>query len=315
MAKPLAYLLTAIWVVSCAPAVTAQVPDSVRGIDIASAINVFKEDVKAEARLFIPDRVARVRAVIVVTDWGLGGEFYGDSELRKLIEESGLALCSIRLSPIKAESDDVRPILTKARLTSATFDAFLTALQRLATESDHPELAHSPLLFWGHSRAGNVGAAFALAYPERTVGFVLYQSAAAGVLGDNSDLTPVAKIPALIIEGIVDAPGDPKASENFWKRGRTLRAPWAFLTQPAPHGSSEFRKAANSLLIPWIRAVVNARIGPDGALKTVNDGTGWVGNNETREIIASAPSPTSQKPMSWLPDEVSARAWRDLFPH
>src|SRR5688572_4444534 len=113
-------------------------------------------------------------------------------------------------------------------------DSLLVLLRRLALESAHQELADVPLLFWGHSRFGSFGAGFARAHPERTIGYVAYQSG-----GAAPELKLLSRLPALFIQGGRDTAvlGNPRAE---WLSGRAVNAPWSFAVQPdATHGDQE----------------------------------------------------------------------------
>jgi pimeloyl-ACP methyl ester carboxylesterase len=282
----------------------------VKGMDLAAAINLVSEDVKAEGRLFIPGRTARLGAVITTMSWGLGDQVYADSQVRALAETTDSALLLARVSPVAAYGVNNRPVVT-----DSGFEALLTVLRRLAEDSGHPELASAPLAFWGHSAAGNFGAAFAMRHPERTAAVTLYQSAAALVVRTEEDVTRLARTPLLIIEGIVDPKFEAAASETLLNRGRAVGAPWAFVRQPdAPHGSESHRKLANGLLVSWIAGVLRHRIPQVGKpLVPIASATGWIGSHETGAIIeAGSASTTATRRTSWLPDKLSATEWQSL---
>ena len=310
-ALPCLTLVAALWISFGSDSAGAQVDaDQVRGLDLVAGVNLVSDDVKADARLFLPQRVTRVRAVIVATNWGLGANFYGDPEVRKLVEATESGLLLIQITKINVTGIDNIPVLNKAG-----HGALVMLLQRLARESGHPELADAPLLFWGHSRAGNVGPAFAALQPQRTVAFVLYQSAAALVVRTDADVRSLGEIPGLIIEGIVAPEFDSKASETLWRRGRAVGAPWTFANQTdAPHGSYEYLRKANDLQIPWITAILRHRLSPIGArLRAVNEDAGWLGDPRTGDVAPYGLLPRPKLEWNWLPDESSGRGWRALW--
>src|SRR5690349_7723232 len=69
----------------------------VRGLEFAGAVNLVKKNVKVDGTIFLPQKATRVRAVIVVINWGLGQAVYEDPQWLKLSEtlESGLLLARI----------------------------------------------------------------------------------------------------------------------------------------------------------------------------------------------------------------------------
>jgi hypothetical protein len=306
-------LVAALWICLGSDSADAQVDaDQVRGVDLVAGVNLVGDDVKADGRLFLPQRATRVRAVIVATNWGLGWNFYGDPQVRKLVEATESALLLVQITKINVTQITNIPVLN-----SAGHSALVMLLQRLARESGHSELAEAPLLFWGHSRAGNVGPAFAASHPQRTVAFVLYQSAAGAVVRTDADVRSLSEIPVLIIEGIVDPQYASAAIESaaLWKGGRALGAPWTFANQAdAPHGSYEHLRKANDLQIPWITAVLRHRLSPiAGRLRAVGDNTGWLGDAGTGDVAPYGLFPRPKPEGIWLPDESSARGWRTLW--
>ena len=186
-------------------------------------------------------------------------------------------------------------------------------LQRLAQESGHQELADAPLLLWGQSAAGSFAATFAALRPQRTIAFVRYHSAGAGLLG--GDIKVLSQIPALLLVAETDAQTARGEAETSWKNGRSVGAPWTFGVEPdATHGDERALTNANGLIIPWITAVLRQRLPLNGAtLRRVTDGSAWLGNNQTGEVAPFGTFSGSKPGASWLPDEPTARGWRDVL--
>src|SRR5205807_1336212 len=121
--------------------------DQVRGVEYAAAVNLLDKNIKVIGSLFLPEKVSRVRAVIVVYQWGNGNSFYPDSEVRKLAERTNSALLLADFEPVSIVPQNQLP--RNAALGGD--DALLLLLQRLSQESRHQELSDAPFLFWGHS--------------------------------------------------------------------------------------------------------------------------------------------------------------------
>ena len=286
----------------------AEAADQVRGVALAAAVNLLQRNVRGEGTLFLPHGIVRVRAVIVAMNWGLGGAFYGDQQVQRLLAMSDAGLLLARFSNIGPSAiHDVQP----QEATGGAGDALVSLLQRLASESGHPELAEAPLLFWGHSAAGPFGTIFAKLYPQRTIAFVRYQSGPVG----GGDLNVLSEIPALFLVGGKDATaaavplGD---GEALWRSGRATGAPWTFAVEPeATHGDPKDLAKANDLVIPWITAVLRQRLPSSGAtLRGVTDRSAFLGNNRTGEVASYSTFSGSKAEATWLPDEASARGWR-----
>jgi pimeloyl-ACP methyl ester carboxylesterase len=296
----------------------------VPGREIAAALNLHQKDIKADGTLFLPREVRQFRAVVVVMNHGDSEPVYQDPEWRKAAEALASGLLHVRISRIGSSArtrvspsgrivPDVPPVA--APLRNAAVDgaagALLTLLDRFAQESGHQELKSAPLLFWGHSAAGNFGPTFAALHPGRTIAFVSYHSHRRGL---PHDMKVVTRIPALLFAGRNDDTVDEEEVEDLWRSGRSRNAPWTFvLRSDAPHRSVEALKKANDLAIPWITAVVRQRVTPGGTgLRPVSDSTAWIGDHKTLEIASHGSSPGSRTDASWLPDETSARAWRAI---
>jgi hypothetical protein len=100
-------------------------------------------------------------------------------------------------------------------------------------------LRDAPLPFWGSSRAGNWGPDFAALHPKRTIGFVLYQSAA----------------------------GNREAASHQWVQ-----------ELDGSHGDSNTYVKAHVVVIPWIAAVIQQRVSPDGkTLIAITDDSALLG--------------------------------------
>lgn len=285
----------------------AEATNQVRGIELAAAVNLLQEDVKAEGTLFLPEGVSRVRAMIVAIGWGLGTAFYNSPQIHRLSKTTESALLLARFNNVGPSAfHDFQP-----QEATGGGEALLLLLRRLAEESGHRELADAPLLFWGQSVAGPFGTLFGKRHPQRTIAFVRYHSGPVG----TGDMSVLSQIPALFFAGGKDSIaagvplGDGKA---LWQAGRSAGASWTYAVEPeATHGGIEHMEAANALVIPWITAVMRQRLSTDGGpLRVVTDRSAWMGNSRTGEVAPYGAFSGSKPEASWLPDEQSARAWR-----
>jgi pimeloyl-ACP methyl ester carboxylesterase len=276
------------------------------GVELAASMNLFDRGVKVEGTILLPPKVARLRSVLVAINYGLGGSFYYDSRVRALSETLESALLLARITNISQNTsiDAVR----SAGVGGG--DGLLRLLERLAQESGHQELRDAPLVLFGHSAAGSFVATFAASHPQRTIGFVRYHSAGAGMLG--TDMTALSQMPALLLVAGTDLAAALEGAETSWKSGRSVHAPWTFGVEPnTGHGEPESLKQANDLIVPWIRAVVGQRLSQDGrVLRVVTDAAAWMGNNRTGEVAVYSNFSSSKTDASWLPDEATARGWQ-----
>ena len=282
----------------------AELAGRTRGMQLYAAVNLPQKDVKAAGTLFLPEKVSRVRTVIVVVRYGVGISV-GGPQWDKLSEatESGLLFAQFsNIGPSVLHGFRVPSLVARA-------DALLLLLQRLAQDSGHHELADAPLVLWGHSAAGQLGKTLAALHPQRTAAFVLYHSYA------GSDMKVISRIPALLLAGGKDEAVLAADLQEEMKNGRALGAPWVFAVDPdADHGSNEDLKKADELVIPWITAVIRQRVSPDGrTLRAVTDSSAWLGNNQTGEFVPYGVYTGTKAEASWLPDEASARGWQAVM--
>lgn len=283
----------------------AKAADDVRGSEFAAAVNVTSKDAKAEAVLFVPDSVKKVRTAIVPIDYGHGHAVYDAPEWRQLAATIDAALVRVRFSSIGSP----RGGLGTVNFAQDGGDLLFSVLRRLSEDSGHPDLAASPLILWGHSGGGGVASILTGAHPERVLAFIRYHSGPVG-----GDLRTISTVPSLLISGGQDTTAPAPVAEGLWKSGRAMGAPWAFaIHADAVHGDTKDLGPAHRLMASWTAAVVRHRL-PSGSttLQNVRESSGWLGDNRTG-VIGSHESFMGEKTAaSWLPDEATARAWREL---
>lgn len=290
---------------------------AVAGREFSSAVTSQEQNLRLVGRIFVSDNVVRVRAVIVTIRWGNGPDFYTDANVRRLAESIGATLLLTEFQTI-ADAKNNRP----RRADQGGAEALLQLLRQVARDTNRREIEDAPLVFWGHSAAGPFGAGFAALHPDRTIAFVRYHS---GPMA-GGEVPAMTRVPALFLSGGRDtstgAPGGwtnlavdgPKA---LWQFGRSGGGPWTFAYDPeADHDSIEALTRSNALMIAWISAVVRQRIRDEGSrLFDIAPGSGWLGNNDTGEVIAVNAFSGSMTNHSWLPDETTAQFWRALMGH
>ena len=284
------------------------------GSEIAAAINIPKKDLKLEGALFLPQKVRRIRAVLVVM---------ANSETNALMltgqnpysvwhtaaESLSCALLHLRVSPIRAPEPGPNPNDPQRNAALGGADGLVALMHRFARESRHPELVDAPFLFWGWSAQSAFGPSFALLHPERTVGFIRYHFG-----GLPNEVERLKGIPALIFLAAQDNPEAVKLATTLFDQARSLSAPWAMVVQPNAH--HEIRapeiEAAGRLTMPWIDAVVNARVRGSARLQPLTNSDGWLGDHATGAISRASEVESSHERRSWLPDERTAVAWQSL---
>lgn len=282
----------------------AQVP----GSEMAAAVNLSAQDAWADGELFIAEGVDHVRCVFVVIDWGLGWNQYVDQELREAVGSIDCGLLQLRIRNIRSRPRGREAQLIVRDASEGGAQGLVALAEAFADGFGRPELSDVPFVFWGHSAAGTFGLTFAGLYPERTVAFVRYNSHLRDLAVDMSIVTG---IPGLLIAGETDEVAGTEDARKLWAAGRAAGAPWALAIQPgSPHGSEEFLSASNALLVPWLQAVVELRVDPQGSgLRPISKATGWLADEGTVRVRANLDADSATSQASWLPDEASVHGW------
>jgi dienelactone hydrolase len=279
-----------------------------------------------EYQLIIPQASHPVAGVLVVFERGWQfGNLYFDPALSSFAAKHHMALMLAQHCRSKEREDmDVVPEHGIGR-------ALLTALDQLAMNAHHPELAWSKLVLFGFSGAGSLVARMTAYVSERILAVVEYSPSQYDPLGiDTVELTDKAlTIPQLIIaNGTDDVAGTTRPYEYF-QRYRKLNAPLTFVVQNGvPHCC-----VANMtpLVLLWLEDVVTKRA-PSVAkksLRNIDEAGGLEGFIQTqmsgvkddwKENVWNAseawveprgkhpPTPNAQD-AGWLPSKQFAAAW------
>jgi hypothetical protein len=115
-----------------------------------------KEDVKFD--LWLPDGIAAVRGMVVISGHGSGEGLYKHAELRKIARELHMALFKFVGNPMQ------RGFWPRALLYER--------LAAFGEKAKHPELAHAPLFLYGHSNGTGFSAIFPATEGARVWGWV-----------------------------------------------------------------------------------------------------------------------------------------------
>lgn len=250
-------------------------------------------------RLYVPDSVPKVRAVIALVP-GLDGDGrrMADNPAWQALAErtqSCLLACFMK--------GNVGGSYYEAEKWSGKI--FLEVLKKLALESKHPEIADAPIALWGHSAGGQFNYNFACWKPERTVAFIANKGAYYGLNAKPS----VRKVPGLWILGAKDTDIRVKNITERFSDGRKQGALWALVAEPNEgHGVGRSRDIG----IVFIEESLAGRLDGAGKIKPIDPTSGWVGNFETKQIEKSSLTSPGGKETGWFPGEQTARLWQEI---
>ncbi len=202
---------------------------------------------------------------------------------------------------------------------------FLQALDELAAQSKHPEIAKVPWALWGHSGgAAWVGTMLAL-HPERCAAVWLRSGTPRFVSRENPSL-PTLEFGAAALavpvmcnlgtkEGVTETTG---RFAGVWKGVQPLftdvRAKGGLIGVAVDPNSSHDCGNQRYLAMPWFDAILTARLpekAGDAKLKPMPTVGAWLA-----PLSGDAPQPAAKfsgeaKSAVWLPNERVAKAWAE----
>ncbi|AHF91135.1 dienelactone hydrolase [Opitutaceae bacterium TAV5] len=251
-------------------------------------------------RLFLPEDVGRVRSVVVLVP-GLNGDgrgMAGGAVWQAFATRNRAALFACFM-----KGDDYYVMRRGMGRT------LLKALESLAGETGHLEVASAPLAFWGHSAGGQFNFNFACEYPDRVLAFVVNK----GAYYEGDPGVRTRTVPALWIAGGKDTDLRIDNITSRYTENRRRGALWGLLVEPGVgHGVGRSKEIG----MAFIEEAMTLRIGSDGRLRSVDSAPGdkgWLGDLNTRAIekCPSAARP-GDRTKTWFPGEGTARLWAEI---
>lgn len=280
-------------------------------------------------RVWIPDKVQKVRAVILVPIYSTDQAIYFSETLgyRQFAEKEDFALMAYRI--FNEDSDTTRDEATKD---------MLLALESIAKQSGHPELAYASLLPTGLSWGGRCAMAIALSVPERTIGFLpLHCTLTFQEVSESAHKEAFFKVPGLCETVEFEQHYDPKRPPyEATDTGLAVRACNALGALQASYifpGSVHNDVKGHEFIWQWIICVTNKRLpspltfDKSPELRTVPRESGWIGTCDYQhhwdaerkcehfqlQSVTIAPFAAFEgdsATANWLPDEALAKAWK-----
>jgi hypothetical protein len=227
---------------------------------------------------------------------GIGGLLFDGPEIqgyRALAQEHGLAVMGARLGPNPTALNSLEDLVA--------------ALEELAVESQHPELATAPLLLDGLSNGGCFAYAFTRLFPERVIGFRTQK----GGCHDIRDGGAAKQVPGFLNIGGADTQARCLNITAMFDSNRPAGALWAVAVEP---GKGHVPIEDLDVLLGWLEAVLSRRLptAAGGPLRPIAESSGWLGNRETAAVASFAAYEQDKSQASWLPSAETAQDWSAL---
>jgi hypothetical protein len=188
-------------------------------------------------------------------------------------------------------------------------DALFAAIGSFATLSGHPEIAQAPALLFGLSAGAPEAAGLVSRHPERAIGLLERVPVSVTSLTAPSALS----VPTFVMQAELDEVVDNAAVRATFSANRSQDGLWALAVEPGV-GHSVATSRANGAAIGWISTVLTLRLPatPGDPLITLDEASGWLGNQTTLEIAPWADYPDDRTAASWLPSQSAATSWHNL---
>ncbi len=257
---------------------------------------------KADFRFWSPAGVGTLRGTLVLVPGsnGEGRQQAQDTVWQAFATRQKLAIVACHFTDKQHDQSFIEDYVN---VSHGSGQALVDAIGKFAERSRHPELANAPLVLWGMSAGGQFDYEFAAWKPERVAAFVVNKG---GIY--YTALTPRAtrQIPALLFIGGRDLESRISTITGLFAVNRRGGALWALSNEPA--ATHEVGKSRD-LSIIFFDDVLPMRIGDGGALKPLDEKTGFVGDPRLKSVRRATDGPLPNYSTAWLPTERSARAW------
>ena len=271
--------------------------------------------------LWIPDRVARIRGLIVHQHGCGTGACKGGATAAYDLHWQALARkwdCALLGPSFHQEEKQNCRLWCDPR--NGSRQAFLKAITELAVKAKHPELEKAPWCLWGHSGGGFWASLMQTTDPERIVAIWLRSGTAFAYWEKGEIDKPEIPRSAYAIP-VMCNPGAKENGDKRFERAWTgaLAMFQAYRAKGAPIGFAPDPRTAHEcgdsryLAIPFFDACLAMRLpdkgGGDQRLKPVDSKAAWLA-----PVLSDMPQPAGSysgkvDEAVWLPNERVARAW------
>ena len=258
---------------------------------------------KAEFRLWYPAGVARVQGVVVIVP-GSNGDWRAmaqDTVWQAFATRNKLALVGCRFTD---KPHDQSFIEDYVNVSKGSGQALLDAMTAFASRANHAELATAPFLMWGMSAGGQVNYEFVAWKPERVLAFVVNKG---GIYYTALTSRASRNVPGILFTGGKDLESRVNTITGLFEVNRRGSALWALANEP---GIGHAVGRSRDLTMMFFEDLLPLRIGADGALRTLEEKSGFLGDLKAKTFQPMGDMRAPSVATAWLPTERVARAWQ-----
>ena len=183
------------------------------------------------------------------------------------------------------------------------------AISTFAGLSGHPEVSDAPVLTFGLDAGSLEALGLASRVSQRSIGVLVR------VPTSMTELTAPAAlaVPTFVMLAELDNATVNTSVQNVFLANRSRGGLWALAVEPGVH-HAEATDRGNGANVSWINLALTLRLpaAPGDPLITLDQTSGWLGNQTTREIASWASYGGDRSTASWLLSESAATSWQAL---
>jgi hypothetical protein len=258
-------------------------------------------------KMTIPEGVTKIRGVFAFTVRGLASGWAGSAQFKDLAKRLDSVIVTV------SGGDDLNDNSYPGRCASGEFNGIGEALDKLAMASNHPELAHAPIVGLGHSHGGDYWNWYNACHPERMA--AVFVHASGGVNYSAASL----KVPVFYTLGTGDLieNGSKKPRAGMWAN-RAKGAPMTMVIAPGGH-DTQFTAEEYTVVTEILEGIFKARVpaeadgakGPVPLYDIVEGANTWVGDVYDKNNISTYADNKGEKALTtFFPTADLAMKWK-----
>lgn len=311
----------ALWLMAtfCMPAAAA---DRMYTVEYPPSDRPGELSVAATYRLWVPEGVERLRAIIVhqhgcgAVTWQRSDTAAYDLHWQAFARKWDSAL--LGPSYHQGEKDNC---LAWCDPRNGSSEMFIRALRDLADRSGHGEVRTAPWCLWGHSGGGYWVSTLLTMHPER-IAAVWIRSGATDVFFKHAAMPEITDAPAVLAVPVMCNPGIEEQEGEFagiydgtvkmFKAYRAMGAPIGLAPDPRTgHECGDQRYLAIAFLDACLTMRLPAPSSADLTLRPVDMSKAWLAAPLSDKAVPAAKYGGNPAEAAWLPDQRVARAWME----
>lgn len=250
----------------------------------------------AEFRLWVPDSIDNINAVLILLDGANsnGLRLASSSYWQAYAKQEKLALVGVYLR-------NASYILA----SEGSGDALLLALDTLTQVHDLTYINSLPFLLRGYSAGGVFSYYFSDFQPSRVLAYANLRGG-----GVRSDAYSNYHVPGIMIIGDQDIQSRIDGIARTVGHNRKEGALQSYAIRPNDEHFSSLIDS-DEVVKSFFSIALSKRLSSNSnELVTIPESNGWLGNNNTKEVFQFDSYPDSKEDASWLISEEFAKQWR-----